>query len=174
MHCVARIDFHSKLKTLFTGHNNVDDSRSACAIYEGRASWAQKKVGRERGRGSRWTAVVLYHAPRDLFYPVPDNDKMPVSRYIFSRSDDPSFEYASQHAISARYAMVCTRPNTVQGCWMEGLWKPLCRARCWILLMLLGPSLCCCRTDHRHSSAWYESPRLSAPIQRIETRSGYV
>lgn len=135
-----------------------------------RVSWAEKKVERRRGGGDRWTAVVLYRAPRELCsIPSPITIKC-LFRDIFSRSDDPSFQHASQHAISARYAMVCTRPNTAQGGWIE--WKPeaspeLVAGFCWCCLALALPPY------------WpsfvgpIREPRLSQ-IQCIETRSGYV
>lgn len=103
-----------------------------------RQSFVSGKESREGTRGRRQVSSRFYRAPRELCSISPPITIKRLFRDIFSRSDDPLFQQASQHAIPARYAVMCTRPSTAQGGWIE--WKLRGLSRCWILLMLLGPS----------------------------------
>lgn len=120
--------------------NNASDSKST---YDPGGDWrAQKKVGRKRGRkqvNGRRSCFIARCAR--LFYPAPDNDKMPVPEYSVSPMIHHSARSSARCSMQSPRAMVCTRPiaagklNRVEA--RGGLSGP------WLVLLMLLGSHCC-------------------------------
>lgn len=128
------------------------------AIQVATGEHKRKLEGNAGGNG--WTAGdrALSHTAR-LFYPTPDNDKMPVPEYSVSPMIHHSARSSAlQHAIPACngvHVTECGREAESSGSPEEA---SLVRRRL-VLLMLLGPR--CRRTNRRRPSVWYE-PRLGS------------